>query len=62
MEQPTLIPTKCFVRDLADGQEVDTAHLAAARRTSDEGQEGLRAFLEGGGGRRPSWRPERNET
>jgi methylglutaconyl-CoA hydratase len=34
-----------------DGQE--TARRIAERRTSDEGQEGLRAFLER---RRPSWR------
>ena len=33
--------------------DVDTAQIAAARRTSDEGQEGLRAFLEK---REPSWR------
>jgi len=51
---------KRLVRDRPTG--VDTAHIAAARRTSDEGQEGLRAFLEGGAGRRPSWRPERHET
>ena len=51
---------KRLVRDRPAG--VDTAHIAAARRTSDEGQEGLRAFLEGGGGRRPAWRPERHET
>lgn len=31
---------------------VDTAHIAAARRTSDEGQDGLRAFLER---RAPGW-------
>jgi methylglutaconyl-CoA hydratase len=34
----------------------DTARIAAARRTSDEGQEGLRAFLEK---REPSWRSTR---
>jgi methylglutaconyl-CoA hydratase len=50
---------KRLVRDRPAG--VDTAHIAAARRTSDEGQEGLRAFLDGGG-RRPAWRPERHET
>jgi methylglutaconyl-CoA hydratase len=33
-------------------QEIDTAHIAAARRTSDEGQNGLRAFLER---RPPGW-------
>jgi len=31
---------------------IDTAHIAATRRTSDEGQEGLRAFLER---RAPGW-------
>ena len=31
MEQPTLIPTKCFVRDLADGQEVDSIFVVRAR-------------------------------
>jgi 3'-5' exoribonuclease len=31
MEQPTLIPSKCFVRDLADGQEVDTIFVVRAR-------------------------------
>jgi methylglutaconyl-CoA hydratase len=51
---------KRLVRDRPTG--VDTAHIAATRRTSEEGQEGLRAFLEGSGGRRPSWRPERHET
>ena len=30
--------------------DIDTAHIAAARRTSDEGQDGLRGFLE----RRPA--------
>jgi methylglutaconyl-CoA hydratase len=44
---------KRLVREHPTG--VDTAHIAAARRTSDEGQEGLRAFLEGQG--RPSWAP-----
>jgi methylglutaconyl-CoA hydratase len=43
---------KRLVRERPSG--VDTAHIAAARRTSDEGQEGLRGFLEG---REPSWRP-----
>jgi methylglutaconyl-CoA hydratase len=32
---------------------IETAQIAAARRTSDEGQEGLRAFLEK---RTPAWR------
>ena len=31
---------------------IETAHIAAARRTSDEGQDGLRAFLER---RPPGW-------
>jgi methylglutaconyl-CoA hydratase len=31
---------------------IDTAHIAAERRTSDEGQDGLRAFLER---RAPGW-------
>jgi enoyl-CoA hydratase/carnithine racemase len=39
---------KKLVREQPTG--VDTAHIAAARRTSDEGQDGLRAFLE----RRPA--------
>ena len=29
---------------------IETAHIAATRRTSDEGQDGLRAFLD----RRPA--------
>ncbi len=33
-----------LVRERPTG--IDTAHIAAARRTSDEGQDGLRAFLE----------------
>ena len=33
-------------------QGIETAHIAAARRTSEEGQEGLRAFLER---RTPGW-------
>ncbi|MGH3076679.1 MAG: enoyl-CoA hydratase-related protein [Gaiellaceae bacterium] len=51
---------KRLVRERPTG--IDTAHIAATRRTSEEGQEGLRAFLEGAGGRRPSWRPEPHET
>ena len=39
---------KKLVRERPTGS--DTAHIAAARRTSDEGQDGLRAFLE----RRPA--------
>ena len=46
---------KRLVRERPDG--LDTAHIAAERRTSEEGQEGLRAFLE----HRPSsW--QGNET
>lgn len=41
---------KRLVRRRPSGPE--TAAIAAARRTSDEGQEGLRAFLEG---RPPAW-------
>ena len=42
---------KRLVRERPDGPE--TARWIAERRTSDEGQEGLRAFLEK---RRPGWR------
>jgi 3'-5' exoribonuclease len=31
MDQPSLIPTKCFVRDLVDGQEVDAIFVVRAR-------------------------------
>lgn len=41
---------KRLVRERPSG--IDTARIAAARRTSDEGQEGLRAFLDR---RRPGW-------
>jgi methylglutaconyl-CoA hydratase len=41
---------KKLVREHPSG--LDTAHLAAARRTSDEGQDGLRAFLDR---RPPGW-------
>jgi methylglutaconyl-CoA hydratase len=41
---------KRLVRERPTG--VDTAHIAAARRTSDEGQDGLRAFLDR---RSPGW-------
>ena len=41
---------KRLVRERPAGEE--TAHIAAARRTSDEGQDGLRAFLER---RPPGW-------
>jgi methylglutaconyl-CoA hydratase len=42
---------KRLVRERPAG--IDTARIAAARRTSEEGQQGLRAFLEK---REPSWR------
>jgi len=41
---------KRLVRERPGGEE--TARIAAARRTSDEGQDGLRAFLET---RSPGW-------
>jgi methylglutaconyl-CoA hydratase len=44
---------KRLVLDRPAGEE--TAHIAATRRTSDEGQDGLRAFLER---RPPGWLPE----
>ena len=44
---------KRLVLDRPDGQE--TARRIAERRASEEGQEGLRAFLER---RRPSWSPD----
>ena len=44
---------KELVRDRPGGQA--TAEIAAARRTSAEGQDGLRAFLEK---RRPAWKSE----
>ena len=44
---------KRLVLDRPDGPE--TARLIAERRTSEEGQEGLRAFLDR---RRPSWAPD----
>jgi methylglutaconyl-CoA hydratase len=44
---------KRLVRARPEG--IDTAHIAAARRTSAEGQEGLRAFL--ADRVRPSWYP-----
>ncbi|MEA2454171.1 MAG: 3-5 exoribonuclease, partial [Thermoleophilaceae bacterium] len=31
MEQPTLTPAKCFVRDLVDGQEVDSIFVVRTR-------------------------------
>jgi len=47
---------KRLVLERPDGPE--TARRIAERRTSDEGQEGLRAFLER---RRPSWAPARTD-
>ena len=44
---------KHLVRERPEGIEV--AHIAAERRTSDEGQAGLRAFLEK---RTPPWRDQ----
>ena len=44
---------KRLIRERPDG--IETAHIAAARRTSAEGQEGLRAFLDR---RKPSWSRE----
>jgi methylglutaconyl-CoA hydratase len=44
---------KALVRDRPPGEELP--HIAARRRTSAEGQEGLRAFLEK---RAPGWRSE----
>ena len=44
---------KKLVRNRPDGRAA--AEIAAARRTSAEGQDGLRAFLEK---RTPAWRPE----
>ena len=41
---------KRLVREHPVGEEL--AHIAAARRSSDEGQDGLRAFLER---RAPGW-------
>jgi methylglutaconyl-CoA hydratase len=41
---------KRLIRERPSGREL--GEIAAARRASDEGQEGLRAFLEG---RKPSW-------
>jgi len=45
---------KRLVRESPEG--IETARIAATRRTSDEGQDGLRAFLEG---RDPSWKRDR---
>jgi methylglutaconyl-CoA hydratase len=48
---------KRLVLDRPDGPE--TARLIAERRTSEEGQEGLHAFLER---RRPAWAPRAEEA
>jgi hypothetical protein len=45
------------VLERPDGPE--TARRIAERRTSDEGQEGLRAFLEH---RRPGWAPSPDDA
>jgi 3'-5' exoribonuclease len=47
MEQPTLIPTRCFARDLTHGQEVDAFFLvrAQARRTKRNGESFLKLQL-----------------
>jgi methylglutaconyl-CoA hydratase len=54
---------KRLVRERPRG--IDTAHIAAARRTSEEGQAGLRAFLEPrepGTQRFPPWHPRHDES
>jgi methylglutaconyl-CoA hydratase len=54
---------KRLVRERPRG--IDTAHIAAARRTSGEGQEGLRAFLEPrepGTRRFPPWHARHGES
>jgi methylglutaconyl-CoA hydratase len=48
---------KRLIRERPAGEEA--AHVAARLRTSTEGQEGLRAFLEK---RRAAWRPETDEA
>lgn len=48
---------KRLVRERPQG--IATAHIAAERRTSDEGQDGLRAFLER---RPPGWAPPPDES
>ncbi|HEX2127086.1 MAG TPA: HD domain-containing protein [Thermoleophilaceae bacterium] len=47
MEQTTLTPTKCFVRDLADGQEVDSVFLVRqhSRRQRRSGESFLKLQL-----------------
>jgi 3'-5' exoribonuclease len=47
MEQPTLTPTKCFVRDLVDGQEVDSVFLVRqhSRRQRRSGESFLKLRL-----------------
>ena len=47
MEQTTLTPAKCFVRDLVDGQEVDSIFLvrAQSRRQKRSGEPFLKLQL-----------------
>jgi 3'-5' exoribonuclease len=47
MEQPTLMPAKCFVRDLADGQEVNSIFVVRAhsRRQRRNGEPFLKLRL-----------------
>ena len=47
MEQPTLMPSKCFVRDLADGQEVNSIFVVRAhsRRQKRNGESFLKLRL-----------------
>jgi 3'-5' exoribonuclease len=47
MEQPTLMPAKCFVRDLADGQEVNSIFVVRAhsRRQKRNGETFLKLRL-----------------
>jgi 3'-5' exoribonuclease len=47
MEQPTLTPTKCFVRDLVDGQEVDDFFVvrSQSRRQKRNGEPFLKLQL-----------------
>jgi 3'-5' exoribonuclease len=47
MEQPALIPSKCFVRDLADGQEVDAIFVVRgqSRRLRRNGEPFLKLQL-----------------
>src|SRR5687768_11875618 len=47
MEQPTLMPAKCFVRDLVDGQEVNSVFVVRAhsRRQRRNGETFLKLRL-----------------